>query len=79
MNILSELIGSTLDIGSSNKYISASLYIALAKLILAFWPPEIFCPLDEISVISPPGNRVKSEINWHISKTFLYLSIFNSL
>ena len=25
LNILSELIGSTLDIGSSNKYISASL------------------------------------------------------
>ena len=48
--------GSTAERGSSSKNISAFEYIALAKLILAFYPPEILTPLSPIIVFIPLPN-----------------------
>ena len=45
--------GSTAERGSSNNTISALEYNALAKLILAFYPPEILTPLSPMTVLSP--------------------------
>lgn len=42
--------------GSSSKYISASLYSALASEILALCPPESVTPLLPTTVWSPSEN-----------------------
>lgn len=48
-----DTLASTADNGSSNKYISASSYNALAKLNLAFYPPDKVSPFSPIIVLSP--------------------------
>lgn len=45
--------GSTALNGSSSNTISESEYKALAKLILAFCPPEMLVPLSPMTVSSP--------------------------
>lgn len=52
-NILFATSGSTAERGSSSKIISASEYMALARLILAFCPPETLTPLSPIIVSTP--------------------------
>ncbi len=54
--ILVQILGTleyTAEIGSSNKYISASEYRALAKFSLDFWPPDNVIPLLPTKVSSP--------------------------
>ena len=46
--------------GSSNIYISASLYTARAKQIRAFCPPDKLDPPGETSEYSFAGNNFKS-------------------
>ena len=65
---------SRADIGSSNKYISGSLYIVLAKEIRTFWPPDKLIPFSPISVRSFPSKVSKSSLNWHKFRTLLYLT-----
>ena len=52
LNILFATSGSTALKGSSNKIISESEYTALAKLISAFCPPDMFIPLSPIVAFS---------------------------
>ena len=50
--------GSSALKGSSSKYISALEYNALAKLILAFYPPDIFIPRSP-NLVSDPSSKHK--------------------
>ena len=59
-NSFFETLASTALKGSSNKYICASLYKALATLSLALWPPLKFMPFSPICVFSPFGNSFRS-------------------
>jgi hypothetical protein len=58
-------LASKADIGSSIKYISLSEYTALARLILAFYPPLKLIPFSPISVRSPAGSKVRSLCRSH--------------
>jgi len=46
--------------GSSRRIKSRSAYTALAREILAFWPPLKLMPFSPISVSSPSGRISKS-------------------
>jgi hypothetical protein len=54
---------SKADSGSSINIISLSAYVALAKLILAFCPPDKLIPFSPISVRSPLGKISRSLVN----------------
>eukprot|EP00601_Ochromonadales_sp_CCMP2298_P000775 CAMPEP_0173187016 /NCGR_PEP_ID=MMETSP1141-20130122/10460_1 /TAXON_ID=483371 /ORGANISM="non described non described, Strain CCMP2298" /LENGTH=70 /DNA_ID=CAMNT_0014110777 /DNA_START=174 /DNA_END=386 /DNA_ORIENTATION=+ len=58
---------STAERGSSNTYKSASAYTALARLILAFCPPEMLMPLSPTSVSSYAGHLLMSSTRRQLS------------
>ena len=58
---------STAESGSSNKYMSASEYVALAKLTLCFWPPLRFRPYDSICHILLSIINIKHHLYRHLN------------
>lgn len=53
--------GSRAASGSSRRYMSASLYTARAREILALYPPDSVTPLPPTSVKSLAGNISRSD------------------
>ena len=72
LKILEATYGSTAERGSSSNIISASEYRALARLILALYPPEIFTPLSPIIVSIPFPKSVIS-----LSKQECFIASFS--
>ena len=75
LNIILLILLSIEEKGSSNKYISASLYKHLARAILAFWPPLTLVLLLLINVSSFSTKFSKSLSNWQ-SEIILYYHIY---
>ncbi|CAL6013608.1 Hypothetical_protein [Hexamita inflata] len=72
--ILQPTCASTAESGSSSKYISASLQTALARDILALYPPLKVTPLPPTSVRSPALKMAKSGFRQQMSTILLYFS-----
>ena len=73
-NIFFLTFASRADIGSSIRMRDLSAYTALAKLILAFYPPLRVIPFSPISVSSPAGRISRSLLSQQILIVSLYFA-----
>ena len=72
-NIFFLTLASNAAKGSSIRNISLDEYKALARLTLAFYPPDKLTPFSPISVASPAGNISRSLVNSQTLMHSLYL------